>query len=42
MNEAKKSSGSANRGFFVRDCTGNNGMIQKAISSAFFMASQVL
>jgi len=41
IDEASKFIGSANQVLFMGDCTGRNGTIQKAIRSAFFMASQV-
>jgi 2,4-dienoyl-CoA reductase-like NADH-dependent reductase (Old Yellow Enzyme family)/thioredoxin reductase len=41
MDEAEKFMGTANDVLFLGDCTGKNGSIQKAIRSAFFMASQV-
>ena len=41
MDEAEKFTGSAGQVLFLGDCTGKNGTIQKAIRSAFFVASQV-
>lgn len=40
MDEASQFIGSADQVLFMGDCTGRNGTIQKAIRSAFFMASQ--
>jgi len=41
MDEAMKFEGSAGQVLLLGDCTGKNGSIQKAIRSAFFVASQV-
>jgi 2-enoate reductase len=41
MDEAMKFLGSGGQVFLLGDCTGKNGNIQKAIRSAFFVASQV-
>jgi thioredoxin reductase len=41
MDEAEKFIGAAEEVLMLGDCTGRNGTIQKAIRSAFFMASQV-
>jgi hypothetical protein len=41
MDEAMKFTGSAVQVILLGDCTGMCGTIQKAIRSAFFMASQV-
>jgi pyruvate/2-oxoglutarate dehydrogenase complex dihydrolipoamide dehydrogenase (E3) component len=41
MDEAVAFSGSAEQVLFLGDCTGKAGTIQKAIRSAYFMASQV-
>jgi hypothetical protein len=41
IDEAMKFSGSAGQFLLIGDCTGQAGTVQKAIRSAFFMASQV-
>jgi 2,4-dienoyl-CoA reductase-like NADH-dependent reductase (Old Yellow Enzyme family)/thioredoxin reductase len=41
MDEAEKFFGSAEEVLLLGDCTGKNGSLQKAIRSAFFVASQV-
>ena len=41
MDEAEKFFGSADEVLLLGDCTGRNGMLHKAIRSAFFVASQV-
>jgi 2,4-dienoyl-CoA reductase-like NADH-dependent reductase (Old Yellow Enzyme family)/thioredoxin reductase len=41
MDEAEKFIGSADEVHLLGDCTGKNGSLQKAIRSAFFVASQV-
>ena len=41
QDEAMKFSGSAGQVLLLGDCTGENGNLQKAIRSAFFVASQV-
>ncbi len=41
MDEAEKFIGSAQQVLLLGDCTGKNGTIQKALRSAFFVASQV-
>lgn len=41
MDEAEKFIGSANQVLPLGDCTGKNGNLQKAVRSAFFVASQV-
>ena len=41
MDEAEKFIGSADEVRLLGDCTGQNGTIQKTISSAFFVASRV-
>jgi len=41
MDEAEKFIGAAEDVFFLGDCSGNGGTIQKTIRSAFFTASQV-
>jgi pyruvate/2-oxoglutarate dehydrogenase complex dihydrolipoamide dehydrogenase (E3) component len=41
MDEAEKFFGAAEQVLLVGDCTGRNGTIQKALRSAFFVASQI-
>ena len=41
MDEAEKFIGSADEVRLLGDCTGQNGTIQKTISSAFFVASRI-